>query len=364
MPDEKANSGIVSIDSLPKDLETVDRPPLASGAPSVPHVEDSYQGGILSASLGLQTDTAATQLPGTIPVFRLQTVPPSGQPTVGAAVQGGILAGSSKSGGGTGATSVSLDIPSIFTPVTQSVLLPGPLSFVLAPEPASTFLAAPAATSGGSGYLDQQATTGGSAETTVSISLTPSNPNEWALFGYVAGNQTTHYTPSGSGWSSVFVGYNGAALYSTNPPASAFVATATLDTPGKPAAGFLALFGTTGTTPTVIQQNSVGGGLPSGASSATFTNPLTAGSAIFAHLEVNTTLGGTLATPTITDTYGNIWTLVSFVQTGTVSGCATGLWICTAPSPLTATVTLTLSTNVSAATFLIFEVSNLKAVPS
>src|SRR5271157_1754603 len=91
MPDEKAKSGIVSIDSLPKDLETVDRPPLASGAPSVPHVEDSYQGGILSAGLGLQTDTAATQLPGTIPVFRLQTVPPSGQPTVGAAAQSTLL---------------------------------------------------------------------------------------------------------------------------------------------------------------------------------------------------------------------------------------------------------------------------------
>ena len=362
MPDEKANSGIVSIDSLPKDLETVDRPPLASGAPSVPHVEDSYQGGILSASLGLQTDTAATQLPGTIPVFRLQTVPPSGQPTVGAAAQNAtIIAG----GGGqvAGASTIGLNIPSIFTPVSQVMAFPGPLVFGLAAEPASTFFAAPAITSGGASFIDQQATIGSSTSTTVSLSLTPSRANEWALFGYVAGGQGTHYAPSGLGWSAIYTGYFGAALYLSSPSTGVLNAVATLDTPNKPAAGFLGLFQTTGSVPSVLQQNSLTGALSAGASSTIFTNPLTAGSTIFALLQANTTAGGTLATPTITDTYGNIWTLVSFIQTGTATGCATGLWISSLPSPSTATITLNLSTYVSSASFVIFEVSNLTAVP-
>lgn len=185
MPDEKANSGIVSIDSLPKDLETVDRPPLASGAPSVPHVEDSYQGGILSAGIGLQTDTAATQLPGTIPVFRLQTVPPSGQPTVGAAVQSGVAIGSSKSSSGGGGT-IGLNIPSIFTPTSQAVTLPGPLSFSLADEPANTVFAGPASSSGpGGGYVDQTSTNE-DISGVVSLSITPVNVPTTAFFAATA----------------------------------------------------------------------------------------------------------------------------------------------------------------------------------
>src|SRR5271157_6000228 len=259
--------------------------------------------------------------------------------------------------------SVELKVPSIFTPIDQTVVLPGPLSVSLTPEPASTFFAAPAITSGGASYIDQQATVENSVATNVSLTLTPSIANEWALFGYVAGGQGTHYAPSGTGWNSIYSGYFGAALYSNSPSTSAFNATATLDTPNKPAAGFLALFGTTGSAPSVLQTAQLQGGFPSGASSASFGLSLTAGSTIFAHAEVNVTTGGTLSTPTITDTYGNVWTLVSFTQTGSTTGCAIGLWICTAPSPSTSTVTINLSTNTSFTTFFIFEVNNLKALP-
>jgi hypothetical protein len=66
----------------------VDRPAIrssAAGAP--PEVVDPYSGGVVS-SLGLQTDTANSQLPGVAhPIYRLMPLSASGNPATNAAIQ-------------------------------------------------------------------------------------------------------------------------------------------------------------------------------------------------------------------------------------------------------------------------------------
>jgi hypothetical protein len=68
--------------------QAVDRPAIrssAAGAP--PEVVDPYSGGVVSA-LGLQTDTANSQLPGVVhPVYRLMPLSASGNPATNSAIQ-------------------------------------------------------------------------------------------------------------------------------------------------------------------------------------------------------------------------------------------------------------------------------------
>jgi hypothetical protein len=67
--------------------ERIDRPAIQSSAGASPEVIDPYQGGVVS-SLGLQTDTANSQLPGIAhPVYRLMPLSVSGNPATNAAIQ-------------------------------------------------------------------------------------------------------------------------------------------------------------------------------------------------------------------------------------------------------------------------------------
>jgi len=70
-------------------LEFVNRAAVsAPGQP--PAVIDPYQSGVVS-DIGLDTDTAASQLPGSLPVYRLQPTSSSGDPQQGAASQSTLL---------------------------------------------------------------------------------------------------------------------------------------------------------------------------------------------------------------------------------------------------------------------------------
>src|ERR1700733_14494760 len=59
-----------------ENVETVQRPPIVAGAPPLAQNLDPYSGGTLPGNLGLQTDVAARQLPGSLPTYRLMPVPP------------------------------------------------------------------------------------------------------------------------------------------------------------------------------------------------------------------------------------------------------------------------------------------------
>jgi hypothetical protein len=84
------NKYLTNEKDLPPDLEFVDRPPIVTGStPSAappPKSVDRYQGAILSAPLGLQTDIEKSQLPGALPVYRLMPSAPSGQPNTNSGV--------------------------------------------------------------------------------------------------------------------------------------------------------------------------------------------------------------------------------------------------------------------------------------
>lgn len=67
--------------------QAVDRPAIRTSAGAPPEVVDPYQGGIVS-SLGLQTDTANSQLPGVVhPIYRLMPLSASGNPATNSAIQ-------------------------------------------------------------------------------------------------------------------------------------------------------------------------------------------------------------------------------------------------------------------------------------
>jgi len=80
-------------EELLEKVESVSRPPIVTGAPPPAQSFDPYSGGTLPGNLGLQTDVAARQLPGSLPVYRLMPVPAgsSGNAQSNAAAQSNLL---------------------------------------------------------------------------------------------------------------------------------------------------------------------------------------------------------------------------------------------------------------------------------
>ena len=123
--------------------------------------------------------------------------------TAGTGTGQGGSGGSGGGGGGTDSDQITLDIPSIFTPITQTVTLPGPLEFTLAPEPAGTVLSGPTnAAVGFDGAFFGTAVSSGAGSLTV-VGGTPSQPSgEYAVFIAVGGNGAGALTFTGApaGW--------------------------------------------------------------------------------------------------------------------------------------------------------------------
>lgn len=83
---QKPNYLIEENDPALNNLQAVNRPPQRSSAGAPPEVVDPYSGGVVS-SLGLQTDTANSQLPGVAhPVYRLMPLSASGNPATNSAI--------------------------------------------------------------------------------------------------------------------------------------------------------------------------------------------------------------------------------------------------------------------------------------
>jgi hypothetical protein len=201
MPDQNSKY-IMNESELPDDLEFVERQPVTAGSGAAPTQDrDRYQGAILSAPLGLDTDIAKSQLPGANPAYRLMPASIAGNPATNASIQSTarkVVAAtppppaSSGSGG-----SVSLDVPSIFTPVAQTITLPGTLTIGLATQLANLVFLTPSTLSGG---LEAQNTGSGSGVGSVTTTASPTTGTSWGLFSYITNGSPG--TPSG--WTQLF----------------------------------------------------------------------------------------------------------------------------------------------------------------
>jgi hypothetical protein len=175
---------IMNESELPKDLEFVDRAPTITGSGAAPTQSfDRYQGAILSAPLGLDTDIAKSQLPGANPAYRLMPTSIAGNPASNAAIQSTarkVIAVTPSPAPTPVASTITLNIPPIFTPITQTVTLPGPLAFSLATELPHTFLGAPIP---GLTGLTSVSTNGHSPSPATNATITFTPPSSgWVLY--------------------------------------------------------------------------------------------------------------------------------------------------------------------------------------
>jgi hypothetical protein len=114
--------------------------------------------------------------------------------TAGTGTGQGGSGGSGGGGGGTDSDQITLDIPNIFTPTTQTVTLPGPLAFTLAVEPFGTVLTSSAA-------FYNSAIAGGTGSITVTGGAPPPGTN-YAVSAAVGASASafevfTNGTPAG-----------------------------------------------------------------------------------------------------------------------------------------------------------------------
>lgn len=139
---------------------------------------------------------------GVVPQNRVPPLPPASNAQAGAQAQSQaviVVAQTPPATSGSGGTStVTLNVPSIFTPTTQTVTLPGPLAIDLATEPLGTvWNVLPPGLSSVEAVTVDSRTTGAGGSDTFSATATPSTTSSWGLYA-AAGNNTV--VPSQAGW--------------------------------------------------------------------------------------------------------------------------------------------------------------------
>ena len=224
------------------------------------------------------------------------------------------------------ASTIELTIPGIFTPTDQTVTLPGPLVFSLATEPAGTFFSVP---SGGLAAVEN-VTSGGLGEGagvsgTLSLSASPTTATSWGI--YLASYNGTLTTPSG------FTAFSGATSHNAgffnSFTGTSAVAISQAVAANSTANGIFAIFN--GAAPGIVQQASAAfvGVTPL---NKAFTSNNTAGNTIIVMVSAINNTNGPFSL-SISDTAGNTYTTIGYVQTG-------GVW---QPSVL-----LAIATNIAA----------------
>lgn len=200
MDEQKKPQTINEEAGLPENWVPIDTPPIVPGRMEPAQSDGSQK--FLQASLppGYQHDTSfvgteyrAVQSPN----LSLMPLGISGNPTSNAAVQStaALVAPSAVAA----SVSVELRIPNIFTPVDQTVNLPGLLQFTLANEPPDTAFLGPTGAPGGVGWIDAfGGKNDGAASLTFSATTTQAND-----FGLFIGQQSTTASsnmPVPTGW--------------------------------------------------------------------------------------------------------------------------------------------------------------------
>lgn len=292
---------------IPENLEFVERAAITTGSASAPVQQgvDRYQGAILSAPLGLDTDISRSQLPGANPVYRLMPASIAGNPASNASIQSTAAKtiAVTPSASVEGTESVTLNIPSIFTPVTQTQDLPDAiLSFSLATELSHTFLGAPIpGLSGLTGVF------GNSQSPTPShATITFSAPSAgWALYmESLAGNSNT--TPSG------WVSWGDSAALSISSPSS-ITATDTVSS-SLSWCNIAATF--SGAIPTFIGNHQATYSLSSTSGTAALTFTPTAGNFLVVSIYGTASVGGSLSGFTLSNSRGDSFTRLASNSAG------------------------------------------------
>src|SRR5258708_2352710 len=154
-------------------------PPVGPPArPSYPPAPNPLLRTPLPPTQQLQPDTLRQFYKSGTPQTRIVPLPPTANATINASAKG-IANTVAAAVVASAPSKVTLNVPSIFTPLTQTVTLPGPLSFALAAENPGTVLAAPVAS-----LSSLEAVNNVAGETTNSFSntATPTSATSWGLF--------------------------------------------------------------------------------------------------------------------------------------------------------------------------------------
>lgn len=300
--------------------------------------------------------------------FRIAPQSPSSFPTINSAAKSAVtstiaqaIANAPPSTGG--ASTVTLDVPNIFTPVAQTVTLPGPLIFSLATENPGTYLGVPSGAGLGSleSFSSASNLTGAGGSGTVTVTSTPTTATSWGLLpivtksGYAgAGLGTWTGITGNDGLKGVFVkNLTGTSPVSVSEPLGAND-TATLA---------LAIF--PGPLPTIVQQNTTAAWTGQSMSRAYGSNN-TAGNTLFIVFQY---LGGGVSYGmSASDSAGNLYTTLSSIFGGSTGIGTTGQLVMVAPScfggPNTVTVNVTGGSGGTPAGLLqIIEIAPLPAGP-
>lgn len=324
---------------LPKDLQFVEREPLVTGSAAAPAQDfDRYQGAILSAPLGLDTDIAKSQLPGANPAYRLMPSSIAGNPQSNASIQSTAAKTIAVTPGPSveGTESVTLNVPSIFTPVSQTQDLPdATLGFSLAPELPHTFLAAsiPGLTSLTGIFSNSHSPT---PATNATITFTPPSAG-WALYmESLAGNINSNI----SGWTA-WGDASALSISSTSPVTATDTASTSFSW-----CNIVATF--SGTIPTFVSNHQSTFTIPPGSTSVSVSQTITPSAGNFLVVAIYGTVAstGNFSGYTISDSKGDSFSQIAVANAGASSfNGPVALNVLVAPNIVGGSTTITATIN-------------------
>ncbi len=314
----------------PNKWAPIDVAPINPGAPAIPPASPQYMQGSISPQFQHDvTFVATSQKNANLPKLDLMTLAPSANPQVNAAVRSNIINTPASSASPT--ETITLDMPSIFTPITQTKTLPGPLEVALAPEPANTVFAGPPS-SGLAGFDVLVPATGDTGS--IVITGAPNAGSEWVMYvGFGSGLTASSNTIAG--WTALPENNTNERQYGMLLPAGTAPITLTdpLTSSGYWVGGLYFL----GSEPTFVQKAQIATG---GATvTLNFANPTTAGNWILVIAQGGLTGGSyVVSAPSVgvpSDTATNTYYLVGetiFAQSGIGSHLGNEIEVYIAPA--------------------------------
>jgi hypothetical protein len=272
--------------------------------PTYPPAPNPYLRSTLPLAQQFQPDALRQYYRPGIPQTRMQPIQPSGNPQITAVAAG--IAKQVAQQVGKAAGTIELNVPSIFTPVSQTVELPGPLAFGLAVENALTVFSGPEASSSD---FDFSVGANGGSFTPLAASGNTNFDNEYVI------SASCNADPSPSSpWAKINNTTLHAAVYGQFFPTAFSTATIGPASVGAAWSTLLAFFGTNGSAPVLAQPSTSFEGVIASTMPTAFASSNTGGNAIVVFVAQY----DILISPAdfgISDSQGNSYSLV-----GTTSG--------------------------------------------
>src|SRR5271166_450794 len=291
--------------NVPANWEPADTPSAGgAAAPPLPNDMPQFFSGSMPPQLQHDTSFVGTEV-GTprIPKYSLMPFGIQGNPSTNAAIASTASKTSSPSSSGSSGM-IGLNIPSTFSPMQQTVILPGPLAFDWGVFPYGEVLATPPITGAGA-YIDEAFGAKSSvAAATFSMGLTPTQANE-VVFTIESNNTGAVISP---GWTGV-PGAGSIADYQII-TAVATVPVTYNSSPSTPnwAGGMFSAGIPAGGSPTFVQSASGNISFPYTGTTVTFGTPITAGNAILLFIAGSNSFAPYPGpTASVTDSQGNAY---------------------------------------------------------